>query len=54
LDPETTGWTQPYRQDLTELPTPARDLVHGVTVSSPLLAGMLRQIGVFSGQAQSR
>lgn len=54
VDPETTGWTQPYRQGLTELPAPARDLVHGVTVSSPLLAGVLRQIGVFSGQAPSR
>ena len=35
-------------------PAPARDLVHGVTVSSPLLAGVLRRIGVFSGQAQPR
>ncbi|BCJ63140.1 hypothetical protein [Polymorphospora rubra] len=51
VDPEATGWTQPYRQDLTELPEPAPDLVHGVTVSSPLLASVLRQIGVFSGQA---
>lgn len=54
VDPETTGWTQPYRQGLTELPAPARDLVHGVTVSSPLLAAVLRQIGMFSGQAQPR
>ncbi|MEV8504907.1 hypothetical protein AB0368_08760 [Actinoplanes sp. NPDC051475] len=54
VDPEATGWTQPYRQGLTELPTPARDLVHGVTVSSSLLAGVLRQVGVFSGQARSR
>ncbi|MEU4690389.1 hypothetical protein [Actinoplanes sp. NPDC023714] len=50
VDPEANGWTQPYRQDFTELPAPARDLVHGVTVSSPTLAGVLRQIGVFSGQ----
>ena len=54
VDPEATGWTQPYRQARTELPAPARDLVHGVTVSSPLLAGVLRQIGVFSGQVQPR
>ncbi|MFI7069276.1 hypothetical protein [Micromonospora sediminicola] len=53
IDPEADGWTQPYRQDLAELPAPAPDLVHGVTVSSPLLAGALRRIGVFSGQAQS-
>lgn len=54
LDPQATGWTQPYRQDLTELPAPAQDLVHGVTVTSPSLAGLLRQIGVFSGQVQPR
>jgi len=54
IDPETTGWTQPYRQDLTELPAPARDLVHGVTVSSPLLARVLRQTNVFSGQVPRR
>ena len=54
MDPEATGWTQPYRQGLAELPAPARDLVHGVMVSSPLLAGVLRQIGVFSGQVRPR
>jgi hypothetical protein len=52
VDAEAGGWTQPYRQDLTELPAPAPDLVHGVTVSSPLLAGLLRRAGVFSGQAR--
>lgn len=51
VDPQATGWTQPYRQDYTELPAPAPDLVHGVTVSSPLLAGVMRKVGVFSGQA---
>jgi hypothetical protein len=51
VDPETSGWTQPYRQDLTELPEPAPDLVHGVTVSSPLLASIMRRAGVYSGQA---
>jgi hypothetical protein len=51
VDPEAAGWTQPYRQDLTELPAPAPELVHGVTVSSPLLARALRRAGVFSGQA---
>jgi hypothetical protein len=50
LDPEATGWTQPYRQDVTELPEPAPELVHGVWVSSPLLALVMRQAGVFSGQ----
>jgi hypothetical protein len=52
VDPEAAGWTQPYRQGSPELPAPARDLVHGVTVSSPLLAGVLRRIGVFSGQVR--
>lgn len=50
VDAERAGWTQPYRQDRNELPAPAPDLVHGVTVSSPLLAGILRQAGVFSGR----
>jgi hypothetical protein len=50
VDPEADGWTQPYRQDLTELPAPAPELVHGVAVSSPLLARALRKAGVFSGQ----
>jgi hypothetical protein len=50
IDPETTGWTQPYRQDVTELPEPAPELVHGVVVSSPLLARLMRQAGMFSGQ----
>jgi hypothetical protein len=52
VDPERSGWTQPYRQQRTELPAPAVDLVHGVAVSSPLLAGVLRRVGVFSGQAR--
>lgn len=50
IDPASTGWTQPYRQDGVEPTSPARDLVHGVTVTSPLLAGMMRGAGVFSGQ----
>lgn len=51
VDPDAAGWTQPWRQDVTELPAPAPDLVHGVLVSSPLLAELLRRAGVFSGQA---
>ncbi|GAA2855071.1 hypothetical protein Acy02nite_73330 [Actinoplanes cyaneus] len=51
VDPESTGWTQPYRQDVNELPAPAPDLVHGVVVASPLLATVMRRAGVFSGQA---
>ncbi|WP_051366354.1 hypothetical protein [Hamadaea tsunoensis] len=51
VDPEADGWTQPYRQGFLELPAPAPDLVHGVAVASPLLAGVLRRHGVFSGQS---
>lgn len=51
VDPDRSGWTQPYRQAFTELPEPAPDLVHGVVVASPLLASVLRGIGVFSGQS---
>jgi len=50
FDADATGWTQPYQQGRTELPAPAPDLVHGVVVSSPLLAAVLRRVGVFSGQ----
>ncbi|MBL7259946.1 hypothetical protein [Paractinoplanes lichenicola] len=53
IDAEATGWTQPYRQDKTERPEPAPELVHGVTVSSPLLAHVLRSNGIFSGQSQN-
>ncbi|WP_127502566.1 hypothetical protein [Actinoplanes solisilvae] len=50
VDAEAAGWTQPYRQVRIELPEPAPDLVHGIAVASPMLAGVLRQAGVFSGQ----
>jgi hypothetical protein len=51
VDPQTAGWTQPYRQEMNDLPVPAPDLVHGVQVTSPLLAHVLRHAGVFSGRA---
>ncbi|MBV1856540.1 hypothetical protein [Catellatospora tritici] len=51
VDPERDGWTKPYQQDYLERPAPAPDLVHGVEIASPLLAGLLRDIGVFSGHA---
>lgn len=45
------GWTSPRsaRQATTFTPTP--ELVHGVTVSSPYLAKVLRRAGVFSGKS---
>lgn len=51
LDAEKTGWTRPYRQQQLEVATVAPELVHGVAVASPLLAAVLRDAGVFSGQA---
>lgn len=49
LDPDASGWTSPYRQAHTEEATFTLELVHGVTVTSPDLAALLRRTGVFSG-----
>lgn len=54
LDADATGWTAAYRQRELEQVSVAADLVHGVTIASPLLAGILRDAGFFSGQAQSK
>lgn len=45
-----TGWTEPYRQDSIEESKFTPNLVHGIEVSSPELAGVLRKAGWFSGQ----
>ncbi len=51
VDPAAGGWSAP--RPLTEVaaarPTP--ELVHGVTVSNPYVAALLRRTGVFSGKA---
>jgi hypothetical protein len=51
VDPVKNGWVapRPGRQVHAFRPTP--ELVHGVTVSSPELAAMLRRAGWFSGQS---
>lgn len=41
LDPDKTGWTQPYRQDSLADTKPAPALLHGVVVHSATLAAQL-------------
>jgi hypothetical protein len=49
LDPEKSGWIAPRVHGVTEFkPTP--ELVHGVTVSNPFLATVLKQHRYFSGK----
>jgi hypothetical protein len=52
VDPVKSGWTAPRpggRQAAAFRPTP--ELVHGVAVTSPALAAVLRKAGWFSGKA---
>lgn len=49
IDPEKSGWIAPRTHGISEFkPTP--ELVHGVTVSNPFLAKILRQNKYFSGK----
>lgn len=50
VDPEKKGWTlpRPYGKPVAFTPTP--ELVHGVSVSNPALAEVLRRAGFFSGK----
>lgn len=49
LDPEKSGWIAPRTHGVSQFkPTP--ELVHGVTVSNPFLAKILRQNKYFSGK----
>ncbi len=49
LDPEKSGWIAPRIHDVAEFkPTP--ELVHGVTVSNPFLATVLKRHKYFSGK----
>ncbi|WP_198156435.1 hypothetical protein [Thermobifida cellulosilytica] len=51
LDPAATGWTAPRPDPQHAVPfEPTPELVHGVAVSDPLLATLLRSAGVFSGK----
>lgn len=45
-----TSWVQPPPQKKAVTFTATPELVHGVTVSSPFLAGLLRRAGWFSGK----
>ncbi len=50
IDPQKSGWIAPRKQGFTEFkPTP--ELVHGVTVSNPYLATVLKKHRYFSGKA---
>jgi len=53
VDPVKSGWSAPRPGRHIEQFTPTPELVHGVVVSSPVLAGVLRRAGVFSGKATS-
>lgn len=50
IDPVKSGWVAPPPERRVEKFTPTPELVHGVAVASPELAGMLRRAGWFSGQ----
>jgi hypothetical protein len=51
VDPVASGWTA-ARRTMRAVPfRPTPELVHGVQVADPLLAGVLRSAGFFSGRA---
>ena len=50
LDPVKSGWSAPRPGKYVETFTPTPELVHGVVVSSPVLASVFRKAGVFSGK----
>ena len=51
LDAEKSGWVAPRPRTQIAPFRPTPELVHGVTVSSPHLAALLRKAGYFSGKA---
>ena len=53
VDPVKGGWVAPPPKRKVAAFTPTPELVHGVTVTSPHLAALLRKAGVFSGKALS-
>lgn len=50
VDPHAAGWTAPRQTGGVAAFKPTPELVHGVEVSDPLWAGLLRRAGVFSGK----
>lgn len=53
LDPEKSGWMAPRPQGEAARFRPTPELVHGVTVANPYLAGFLRKLGYFSGKVKT-
>lgn len=53
LDPEESGWTRPRPHGTVASFRPTPELVHGVTVSNPYLAGFLKRLGYFSGKPRT-
>ena len=53
VDPIKRGWIAPPPKRRVATYTPTPELVHGVEVSSPQLAKLLRSAGVFSGKVKS-
>ncbi len=49
LDPDVSGWTTPLPKGNAADVKPTPELVHGVAISDPTWAQVLRQAGVFSG-----
>lgn len=54
VDPEKTGWTAPRSGRQAGSFTPTPELVHGVAVSSPGLASLLKKAGWFSGKSAKK
>lgn len=50
VDPAQKGWTVPRPAGQPVAFTPTPELVHGVSVSNPMLAQVLRKAGFFSGK----
>lgn len=50
VDPEARGWTAPRARGAVAEFTPTPELVHGVTVTDPAWAALLRRAGAFSGK----
>lgn len=50
VDPAKSGWAKARTRTAIAEFRPTPELVHGVAVSNPYLAGYLRRIGVFSGR----
>lgn len=51
INPEESGWITPRPRTHVEAYKPTPELVHGVAVESPFLAGILKDAGFFSGKA---